>query len=470
MPKIKNQTHLRDALWQLAQAYVEEVNSPDYLSGKFPKIPLIRSFVEEFHGIEEQYKRIHRTTIHDRIKSRDIFSLLRRVLQIIQDFKVPAKAAAWFECERDPQTKKLIFKKAAADKSKCTEDWAHPLVDYLSGKFLNSNNNYLERYENWVWKRKGDFKSMSQYVETGKPEPNDYYTHEMTDEEILAFQNSFANKSPKPLFENTLYENLLFFSQHFNNLREQMPWWQSGRYIAWAPRHVHIPYNKNSVFFTQQMCLFHWMVDHHDLSELPMKDCSKEEIYQRMIEVINVIADTYAFLNMCQHGYYRGDWSTNWKYWLGNIPLKLFWWKSHTLWAQNKRKKRREAIEKYYKQKEDKEQRSNDRFFENYLNCRDVTLHEFLPKRPGAHVIEAKFDEEGLWIDHFDVSESWHWKYCVKNRSIGRLREAFGVETRNKQTLLEAIADRYKGETAYNDLQNYLNSQNIRFHEVEYRA
>jgi len=50
------------------------------------------------------------------------------------------------------------------------------------------------------------------------------------------------------------------------------------------------------------------------------------------------------------------------------------------------------------------------------------------------------------------------------------LREAFGVETRNKQTLLEAIADRYKGETAYNDLQNYLNSQNIRFHEVEYRA
>ena len=62
MPKIKNQTHLRDALLQLAQAYVEEVNSPDYQSGKIPKIPLIRSFVEEFQGIEEQYRRINGPT------------------------------------------------------------------------------------------------------------------------------------------------------------------------------------------------------------------------------------------------------------------------------------------------------------------------------------------------------------------------------------------------------------------------
>ena len=474
MPKIKNQTHLRDALWQLAQAYVEEVNSPDYLSGKIPKIPLNRTYVAEFQRIDEQYRRIHRTTIHDKIQSRDIFSLLRRVLQIIQDFKVPAKAAAWFECERDPQTKKLIFKKAAADESKWTDDWAHPLVDFLSGIFANSNNNYLKRYKVWVRDRKGDFRSMSIFVETGKPVPEDFYYHQMTDEEILAFQNSFANKSPKSLFENTLYENLLFFSQQFNNLREQMPWWRSGRYIAIAPRKVGIPFAKNRIFFSQQMCLFHWMVDHHDLSELPMKDCSKEEIYQRMIEVINVIADTYAFLNMCQYGHvFRsdfGDTSTSWKYWLGNIPLKLFWWKSHTLWAQNKLKKWREANEKYYKQLEDKEQRSNDRFYENYLNCRDVTLHDFLPKRPGAHVIEASFEKDGLWIDHFDVSNSEHWKYCVKNWSLGRLREAFGVETRNKQTLLEAIADRYKGETAYNDLQNYLNSQNIPYHEMAYRA
>lgn len=461
MPKIKNQTHLRDALLQLAKAYVEEVNSPDYLSGKIPKIPLNRTYVEEYHRIEEQFKRIYNTSIHDKIKSRDIFSLLRRVLQIIQDFKVPAKAAAWFECERDPQTKKLIFKKAAANESKWTDDWAHPLVDYLSGQFLNSNNNYLKRYEDWVRKRNGDFRSMSIFVETGKPVPEDFYYHQMTDEEILDFQNSFANKSPKSLFENTLYENMLFFSQQFNNLRAQMPWWRSGRYIAIAPRKIGIPYAKNYVFFSQQMCLFHWMVDHHDVSELPMKDCSKEEIYQRMIEVINVIADTFEFLNECQ--------STTWKQHLGHISLKLFWWKSHTLWAQKILKKRREEYEIYCKQKEEAERKSNDRFYENYLNCNDVILHTFQPDRPHAHLIDASFEEDGLWIDHFDASKSEHWHYNVKSCYLGRLRQAFGVPSKNKQELLEAIAKRFKGKTSYQDLKRYLRSQNIPYQEMPYR-
>jgi hypothetical protein len=203
MPKIKNQTHLRDALLQLAQAYVEEVNSPDYQSGKIPKIPLNRTYVEEFHRIEEQFKRIYNTSIHDKIKSRDIFSLLRRVLQIIQDFKVPAKAAAWFECERHPQSNKLIFKKAGAkDDNHYIQDSngeklfkeankAHPLVNYFCLSL--SNGNYLQRYE---------------YLKDHK-----YVTLKVNSEEFQAIHQSINNDSPKPLNQNTLYENLLYFSQ-----------------------------------------------------------------------------------------------------------------------------------------------------------------------------------------------------------------------------------------------------------------
>lgn len=451
MPKIKNQTHLRDALLQLAKGYVEEVNSPDYQSGKIPKIPLNRTYVEEFHRIEEQFKRIYNTSIHDKIKSRDIFSLLRRVLQIIQDFKVPAKAAAWFECERHPQSNKLIFKKEGAkDDNHYIQDSngeklfkeankAHPLVNYFCLSL--SNGDYLQRY--------------------GYLKNNKYVTLKVNSEEFQAIHQSINNDSPQPLNENTLYENLLYFSQNFNKARAQMPWWQGGKYIQLAPLEIRKPYYENLSFFLKRIQFFHWLVDQHDLSVLPMKDCSKEEIYERMIEIINVLADTFEFLNECQ--------STTWKRHLGHISFKLFWWKSHTLWAQKILKKRREEYEIYCKQKEEAERKSNDRYYENYLNCNDVILHAFQPDRPHAHLIDARFEEDGLWIDHFDASESEHWHYNVKSCYLGRLRQAFGVPSKNKQELLEAIAKRFKGKTSYQDLKRYLRSQNIPYQEMPYR-